>query len=134
MSKKFDTVLEELGKDPGMTSTTMNRLKRVASEFVSEDGFFMATKGELMRTWTKIAPESPRGLGQTFFDAFAKAKALWSSDEVEETAARPADPLGRPATQELLLWMASFLETNKVEQMSFGKLLDIWDQIQEAKK
>ena len=134
MSKKFDTVLEELGKIPEMTSTTVNRLKRVASEFVSEDGFFMATKGELMRTWTKIAPESTKGLGQTFFDAFAKAKALWSSDEVEETAARPADPLGRQATQELLLWMASFLETNKVEQMSFGRLLDIWDQVQEAKK
>ena len=134
MSKKLDTVLEELEKIPEMTSTTVNRLKRVASEFVSEDDFFKATRGELMRTWTKIMPESPRGLGQTFFDAFAKARALWTSDEVEEAAARPADPLGRPATQELLLWMASFLETNKVEQMSFGKLLDIWDQIQEAKK
>ena len=134
MSRKFETVLEELGKIPGMTSTTVNRLGKVASEFASEDDFFRATRGELMRTWTKIAPESPRGLGQTFFDAFSKAKALWTSDAAAETAARPADPLGRPATQELLLWMASFLETNKVEQMSFGKLLDIWDQIQEAKK
>ena len=87
-----------------------------------------------MRTWTKIAPQSPRGLGQTFFDAFAKAKALWTSDEVGTAAARPADPLSRPATQDLLLWMADFLENNKVEQMPFGRLLDIWDQIQEAKK
>lgn len=134
MSRKFETVLEELGKDPEMTSTTVNRLKRIASEFVSEDDFFKATRGELMRTWTKIAPQSPRGLGETFFGAFAKAKALWTSDEAAEAAARPADPLGRPATQELLLWMASFLDTNKVEQMPFGRLLDIWDQIQEAKK
>lgn len=134
MSKKLDVVLEELGKVPGMTSTTVNRLGKVASEFASEDDFFRATRGELMRTWTKIAPESPRGLGQTFFDAFAKAKSLWTSDEVGAAAARPADPLGRPATQELLLWMASFLESNKVEQMPFGRLLDIWDQIQEARK
>lgn len=133
MSRKLDVVLEELGKVPGMSVTTVNRLKKLASEFVSEDDFFKATKGELMRTWTKLAPESPRGLGQTFFDAFAKAKALWTSDEAGTAAARPADPLGRPATQELLLWMASFLESNNVEQMSFGRLLDIWDQIQEAK-
>ena len=75
MSKKLDTVLEELGKDPETTSTTVNRLKRIASEFVSEDDFFKATRGELMRTWTKIAPQSPRGLGETFFGAFAKAAA-----------------------------------------------------------
>lgn len=126
--------LEELGKAPGMTSTTLNRLGRVASEFVSEDDFFRATKGELMRTWTKIAPESPRGLGQTFFDAYEKAKALWRSAEVGKAAERPADPLGRQVTQELLLWMASFMESNSVEQMPIGRLLDIWDQVQEARK
>lgn len=134
MTRKFSEMIEALGKDPEMTATTVNRLDRVASEFVSEDDFFNATKGELMRAWTKIAPESPRGLGQTFFNAFSKAKALWTSGEVEEAAARPADPLGRQATQELLLWMASFMESNGVEQMPFGRLLDIWDQIQEAKK
>ena len=134
MNRKFGVVLEELKKLPKMTSTTINRLGRVASEFVSDDDFFRATKGELMRTWSKIAPESPRGLGQTFFDAFSKAKALWTSDEVGTEAARPADPLGRQVTQELLLWMASFMESNSVEQMPIGHLLDIWDQVQEAKK
>lgn len=134
MNRKFDVVLEELKKLPEMTSTTVNRLEKVASEFVSDDDFFRATKGELMRAWSKIAPESPRGLGQTFFGAFSKAKALWTSDAAAETAAKSADPLGRPVTQDLLLWMASFLESNKVEQMPIGRLLDIWDQIQEARK
>lgn len=132
MSAKFTRVTEALERDSGVSARTANCLKRLCAEFATEDDFFRATKGDLMRVWAKLEPNSKRGLGQSLFSAFSKASALWTSSDVEKAASLP-DPLARPATQEILLWMASFLESNKVEQMPFGRLLDIWDQVQEAK-
>lgn len=133
MSAKLTRTMEALARDAGVSARTVSCLERICAEFATEDDFFRATKGDLMRVWTKLEPDAARGLGQKAFDAFSKARALWTSDVVAKTASLP-DPLARPATQELLLWMASFLESNKVEQMPFGRLLDIWDQVQEAKK
>ena len=133
MSARFARVTEALERDFRVSAKTANRLKRLCAEFATEDDFFRATKGDLMRVWAKLEPDSGKGLGQSLFDAFSKASALWTSSDVGKAASLP-DPLARPATQELLLWMASFLDTNKIEQMSFGRLLDIWDQIQEAKR
>lgn len=133
MSAKFTRVTEALERDFRVSARTVNCLGRLCAEFATEDDFFRATKGDLMRVWAKLEPGSKKGLGQALFDAFSKASALWTSSDIEK-AASLSDPLARPATQELLLWMASFLESNSVEQMPIGRLLDIWDQVQEARK
>lgn len=132
MSARFTRTMEALARDAGVSARTAGCLERICAEFATEDDFFRATRGDLMRVFAKLEPDAKRGLGEKTFDAFSKARALWTSDEVAKAASLP-DPLSRPATQELLLWMASFLEQNRVEKMPFGRLLDIWDQVREAK-
>lgn len=108
-----------------------NRIDKIAAEFATVDAFLNASKGELMSKWTKLNPETNRGLGDGFFEAFDVFLHEWR--DRPETPERP-DSLGeRAVTQELLLWMADFLDRNKVPQMKLGRLLSVYDAMVEAK-
>ena len=108
-----------------------NRIDKIAAEFATVDAFLNASKGELMSKWTKLNPEANRGLGDGFFEAFDVFLHEWRDrPEAPETPDRLGE---RPVTQELLLWMADFLDRNKVPQMKLERLLAIYDAMVEAR-
>lgn len=109
-----------------------NRIDKIAAEFATVDAFLNASKGELMSKWAKLNPEANRGLGDGFFEAFDVFLHEWR-DRPEAAPERP-DQLGeRAATQELLLWMADFLDRNKLSQMKLGRLFAVYDAMVEAR-
>lgn len=108
-----------------------NRIDKIAAEFATVDAFLNASKGELMSKWTKLNPEANRGLGDGFFEAFDVFLHEWR--DRPEAPERPDQAGERAVTQELLLWMADFLDRNKVPQMKLERLLAIYDAMVEAR-
>ena len=127
---KLALVLEELRK-LGVSATMVNKLETLAKQFVGPEQFFSATKGELQKVWNQLTPDSPKGLGDGFFEAFDRAAGLWRTPEAD-AAVLQAAPLSRSISVEQLQKLKDFMEMYSIRERPLGKLLDILDIIEQT--
>lgn len=127
---KLAMILEELRKT-GVSSTIVNRVETLAKQFAGPEQFFSATKGELQKVWNQLTPDSPKGLGDGFFDAFDRAAGLWRTPEADAAVLQSA-PLSRPVSAEQLQKLKDFMEMYSIKERPLGKLLDILDIIEQT--
>lgn len=85
----------------------VNRLFRMAERWVSFEAFLQASKGDLLKRWRELAPESNRDLGAEFYAAFDAAAAWCASAESETSPAEAPDPV---LTKDQLKKVLDFLE------------------------
>lgn len=61
----------------GESSVIVNKMQRVMNEFASLEGFFSASKVDLMKAYNKVRPDSKAGLGDTFWMSYEKARGFF---------------------------------------------------------
>lgn len=127
---KLAMILEELRK-LGVTTTMVNKLETLAKQFAGPEQFFSATRGELSKVWNQLTPDSPKGLGDGFFEAFDRAAGLWRTPEAD-AAVLQAAPLSRSISVEQLQKLKDFMEMYAIKERPLGKLLDILDIIEQT--
>lgn len=127
---KLAMILEELRK-LGVTTTMVNKLETLAKQFAGPEQFFSATRGELSKVWNQLTPDSPKGLGDGFFEAFDRAAGLWRTPEAD-AAVLQAAPLSRSISVEQLQKLKDFMEMYSIKERPLGKLLDILDIIEQT--
>ena len=71
-----------LRKD-GMSGVIVKRIMRIAGEFATLNGFFAASKGDIMKSYNKIAPGNKHGLGDSFWIQLGRAMQIYKSEGVE---------------------------------------------------
>lgn len=124
---KFNEVIEHLRADKDVSSIATNRIVRMSQEFATPDAFFLASKGDLMKAYDRLVPEAKRGLGDSFFDAMAKAVRLWNAPEEDKPAALDAtcrDPrLDEILTVNEVLLVAELMEKFKKTEVSVDWIL-----------
>lgn len=124
---KMDEVLKRLGADPDVSAKVANVVMRLSREFATPDAFFLASKGELMKAYARITPESKHGLGEKFFSAMAKAVRLWNAPEESKPSAPDAPPrdprLDEVLAVEEVLLIAELMERFKKKEASVDWIL-----------
>lgn len=125
---KLALVLEELRKT-GASSTIVNRIEALAKQFAGPDQLFSATRGELSKVWAQLTPNSPKGLGKGFWEAFDRAAGLWRTPEAEAAVLQNA-PLSRMVTAGQLQKLKDFMEMFSLQELPLGKLLDVLDTVE----
>ena len=126
----------EIMKTRGHSSTITNKIAAVAGQFATEDAFFMASKGDLMKAYSKIAGAKGYSLGNTFFKAFDVALSLHKEpDQEEENVVVPelcGEWLNESVTLENMRGIADFMELFKIKQLPIGKMLTLLDLIRDG--
>lgn len=125
---KLALILEELRKT-GVSATMVNKLETLAKQFAGPEQFFSATRGELSKVWNQLTPDSPKGLGDGFFEAFDRAAGLWRTPEADAAVLQSA-PLSRMITTGHLQKLKDFMEMFSLQELPLGKLLDILDTVE----
>jgi len=124
---KMDDVLKRLNADNETSARIVGCIDRLSREFATPDAFFLASKGELMKAYLRITPESKRGLGEKFFSAMAKAVRLWNTPE-EDRPVAPDVTYRDPRLDEILtvnevLLIAELMEKFKKAEVSVDWIL-----------
>ena len=130
-NNRFERALDELRKQADISTVTVNRLERMAREYATPEVFLQATKGELMAMWSKLTPNSPKGLGPNFFEGFGRLIGLYRSEPAE--VMMKTDPLSRIVSQDYIMKLADTLDHFRVPSMPLGRLMDIVDTMEIAK-
>ena len=75
--------LETALRKDGMSGVIVKRIMRIAAEFATLNGFFAASKGDIMNSYNKIAPGNKHGLGDSFWVQLGRAMQIYKSEGVE---------------------------------------------------
>lgn len=61
----------------GESSVIIKKTQRVMNEFASLEGFFNASRADLMKAYNKVRPDSKAGLGDTFWVAYENVRGFF---------------------------------------------------------
>ena len=129
MNTKEEDKLKEKLRTRGHSAMIVNRLFRLANEFVTPDAFFTATKGTVAGVATKLWPDAKRGLGDKLYRCFDDAAWLWRHREEETVEAVPRRPAPVKAdlvfTKAQLKDIMDFMEYFGRESISTAEMLSI---------
>lgn len=76
--------LEAALRRDGMSGVIVKRIMRLAGDFATLNGFFTASKGDIMKSYSKISPGNKHGLGDSFWAQLGRATQIFRSEGAEE--------------------------------------------------
>ena len=110
-------------KEQGVSTVQIHRIENIAKEFATPEAFFLATRGSIQTVYNKMRPDSPKGLGDRFFNVFDKALRLFHQATTPEIAAKRVDQLGRTVSKDDLLLVAELMEKFQRETVTLRWIL-----------
>lgn len=113
----------------GHSAAVVNRLLRMANEFVTPDAFFTATKGTVAGVAHKLWPDAKRGLGDRLYRCLDDASWLWRHPEGDAAGTAPVRPAPTGAdmvfTKTQLKDVADFMEYFGRESISAAEMMSV---------
>ena len=131
MDTKEEDKLKEKLRTRGHSAVVVNRLFRMANEFVTPDAFFTATKNAVAGVASKLWPDAKHGLGDKLYRCFDDAAWLWRHPEetagTESRRPAPAAAAGTDLmfTRSQLKDVVDFMEYFGRESISAAEMLSV---------
>ena len=125
MTTKEEGKLKDRLRARGHSAYVVNRLFRLANEFVTPDAFFTATKGAVAGVAFKLWPDAKRGLGDKLYRCFDDAAWLWRHPAEAAEAAPGSPAVDLVFTRSQLMDVVFFMEHFGRESISTAEMLSV---------
>ena len=119
--KTKDDIVKHL-RGSGVSGVLAERIGKLMNQFATADGFFSASKGDIMKAYKKVAPFTKHGLGKAFWEVFDKANAFMKG-KIAEGGEKPKKEDKMPEVNPNVLRMMSLEELKTV--VAFMELCDV---------
>lgn len=115
----------------GHSTTSVNRLFRMAEGWASFEAFLQVSKGDLLKRWRTLVPDSNRNLGKEFYATFDDAVAWYASPEAEVKPSEAPDPV---FSKDQLKRVLDFMELFEKPNIRLSEMQDLLTMVQGVKK